>query len=118
MRSRRCPKAALLGALVVLAAIPAHASAAGANIVADSDFETPPSGDQTTYVDMDTFGPWTVAFGDVQQIGGFWDPASGSQSMDLNGDHLGGIYQDLPTTRGATYQLTFFMAGNPDQQSL
>src|SRR3954454_3059009 len=118
MRSRRWPVTPLLATLLVLGAVAGPAFADGANIVADGDFETPPSGDQTTYVVDDTFGPWAVAFGDVQQIGGFWDPASGMQSMDLNGDHLGGIYQDIATTPGATYMLTFFMAGNPDQQGV
>jgi choice-of-anchor C domain-containing protein len=118
MRSRRWPVTTLLAALLMLGTAAGPAFADGPNIVADGDFETPPSGDQTTYVKDDTFGPWTVAFGDVQQIGGFWDPASGMQSMDLNGDHYGGIFQDLATTPGATYRLTYFMAGNPDEQGL
>ena len=57
--------------------------------------------------------PWVVDAGNIDQIGsGFWQAAEGVQSLDMNGTVPGGIHQDLATTPGATYNLSFSMAGN------
>ena len=63
---------------------------------------------------------WTVAsvpaggndLTDKQFFGGF-PVEDANLSLDLNRDDAGGIYQDLSTIVGQTYQVTFFMSGYP-----
>ena len=72
-------------------------------------FLTLPNGDST-----DITG-WTVIGGDIDYIGGYWQAAQGSRSLDLIGDQfVGGIQQTFDTIPGATYSVSFEMAGNPD----
>jgi choice-of-anchor C domain-containing protein len=66
---------------------------------------------------------WTVVSGGTQPstdavdwINGYWQAADGTHSVDLSGLQNGGIYQDIATTPGKTYDVTFDMAGNPDGQ--
>ncbi len=57
---------------------------------------------------------WTVIQGDIDYIGGYWQPAQGSRSLDLIGDQfVGGVQQTFDTVPGATYSVSFEMAGNP-----
>lgn len=57
---------------------------------------------------------WTV-FGDsVDVIGGYWTPAGGARSIDLNGGNTGGIRQTFDTVAGQSYLVTFALAGNPE----
>ena len=71
-------------------------------------FLTLPSGDST-----DITG-WTVISGNIDYIGGYWQPAQGSRSLDLIGDQfVGGVQQTFDTIPGATYSVSFDMAGNP-----
>ena len=71
-----------------------------------------PSGNFSTYVAGQNFGNWTVSFGSIDLINGFWQAASGTYSVDMDGISAGGIYQDVATTAGATYNLSFAMSGN------
>ncbi|MDW8130609.1 MAG: choice-of-anchor C family protein [Bryobacterales bacterium] len=60
---------------------------------------------------------WTVAFGNIDYIGPYWQAAHGSRSLDLNGfNSQGTIYQTFPSTPGQRYLVTFALAGNPDLQ--
>ena len=90
----------------------------------NGDFETPiiasafiPGVDR--YFAVTTFGDWTLESGsiDLSGAGGFWENASGNQSVDLDGleNFPGTIYQDVPVTPGTTYKLRFAVAGNPDR---
>jgi choice-of-anchor C domain-containing protein len=57
---------------------------------------------------------WTVIRGDIDYIGGYWQPAQGARSLDLIGDQfVGGVQQTFDTIPGATYSVSFAMAGNP-----
>ena len=63
---------------------------------------------------------WTVATtppGGVDLVsrtfGGTFPVRDGELAPDLNHDNVGGIFQDLATTVGQTYQLTFFVSGVP-----
>jgi choice-of-anchor C domain-containing protein len=57
---------------------------------------------------------WTVILGDIDYIGGYWQPAQGVRSLDLIGDQfVGGVQQTFDTTPGATYSVSFAMSGNP-----
>jgi choice-of-anchor C domain-containing protein len=58
---------------------------------------------------------WTVIRGDIDYIGGYWQPAQGTRSLDLIGDQfVGGVQQTFDTIPGATYSVSFALAGNPD----
>jgi choice-of-anchor C domain-containing protein len=88
-----------------------------ANRVANGGFESvaAPAGWFTTYGTGATIGGWRVTAGTVQVKGkGFWQAGAGVQSLDLNGDGTGAMAQDVSTTAGESYDLTFRLAGNPD----
>ncbi|MFN8121538.1 MAG: choice-of-anchor C family protein [Thermoleophilia bacterium] len=84
----------------------------GAELVTDGGFETPSIGVSLHSRQTTSFGGWTVSSGNVDLTGAEWIAASGSQSLDLNGDQPGAVTQTLATTAGATYRITFRMSGN------
>jgi len=107
-------KFAARGAAIIIACISAALAAPFQNgsfeIGTDpgSTFLTLPNGDST-----DITG-WTVIRGNVDYIGGYWQPAQGLRSLDLIGDQfVGGVQQTFDTIPGATYSVSFDMAGNP-----
>jgi choice-of-anchor C domain-containing protein len=101
-----------VGALGALLLLPIAASA---NLVLDGGFEDPAiTGTYTTY-GVGAMGAWTVAAGSVDLIHDYWQPAAGSQSVDVAGNINGTIVQTISgLTVGQTYELSFEMAGNPD----
>ncbi len=114
----------LRGAVAAAAVVAASSAFAAANLVADGDFSNPWGGSTfTDYLSGSTFGPWTVTgsgsgpYGSagVDLIGGYWQaPTSGGGSVDLDGLYPGGIEQTLTLTSGKTYDLSFYLSGNPD----
>jgi len=102
----------LLACLAAAACTGAHAE-----LVVNGSFE---SGSETgTFI---TVGPnsaaitgWTVGKGSVDYIGGLWQAANGSRSIDLAGSsNPTTLFQDLATAAGSSYRVSFFMSGNPD----
>jgi hypothetical protein len=96
-------------------------------IVQNGDFETPHipinSGDITIYKTYDSGNPppaefgWTLLGDSIEQIGDYWYGASGAagdQSLDLNGNHAGGVSQQITFDSAGLYSVNFFMSGNPD----
>jgi hypothetical protein len=93
------------------------------NLVQNCGFETPgvPSGSFGTFGANDTsITGWTVAAspsGGVDLVNatfsGGYPVHGGAQSLDLSHDVPGAIAQDVPTTTGQAYRLTFFVAGFP-----
>lgn len=87
------------------------------NLVVNGGFEVTPnfSGEYVNLINksMDVQG-WKVHYGDVDvvQKPGFAAYA-GTRCIDLDGWNPGGIYQRISTEPGATYQLSFWMSGNP-----
>ena len=57
---------------------------------------------------------WHVDSGSVDLINSYWTPASGSYSLDLNGNEAGTISQSFATIAGHSYTVSFDMAGNTD----
>jgi choice-of-anchor C domain-containing protein len=58
---------------------------------------------------------WTVGGLGIDWIGPYWQAASGTKSIDLSGLSAGSISQDnIATTVGQQYRVTFDMAGNPE----
>ncbi|MEO8753311.1 MAG: choice-of-anchor C family protein, partial [Casimicrobiaceae bacterium] len=59
---------------------------------------------------------WMVSVGNIDWAGPCnWTSQEGSHSLDLIGGSttIGGIQQTFDTVSGATYQVTFYLAGNP-----
>ncbi len=69
-----------------------------------------------TYTDYSTgqsFGNWTVRFGNVSYHGTETQASPlGGRTVDLNGTTAGGIYQTLNTVAGRQYQVVFAMSGH------
>jgi choice-of-anchor C domain-containing protein len=63
-----------------------------------------------------TITGWNVVSADIDYIGSYWQAANGTRSIDLSGSvgSAGAIQQTFTTTAGATYYITFSLAGNPD----
>jgi choice-of-anchor C domain-containing protein len=104
---------AVAGALAV--ALPATANAAA---FINGGFENasvnPGGGFATLGTGSTAIDGWTVLGNSVDYIGGYWQPAEGNRSVDLNGTKSGGIQQTFDTTEGKQYKVTFSLAGNPD----
>jgi choice-of-anchor C domain-containing protein len=85
------------------------------NLVNDGGFEDPPVGGQfTSYNAGDTFGGWHVDSGGVDLINTYWTSEEGVQSVDMNGTTPGAISQTVNgLSVGKSYQLSFWLAGNP-----
>ena len=84
----------------------------------NGQFSTPLSGDSTTISNWIVGGP---AGASVDYISGYWQPNSGSRSIDLSGstDGAGGfkwgsLSQTFATTLGQQYKVSFWLSGNPD----
>jgi choice-of-anchor C domain-containing protein len=69
-----------------------------------------------TAPDNTTITGWQVVNADIDYIGSYWQAADGSRSIDLSGNvgSAGVIQQTFTTSPGATYYITFSLAGNPD----
>ena len=59
---------------------------------------------------------WTVGNKTIDWIGTYWTPQDGSRSLDMSGlvGDAGSISQWFATASGQKYEVTFWMAGNPD----
>lgn len=60
---------------------------------------------------------WTVGGQGIDYIKNYWQDANGNYSLDLSGTGSGSISQTFDTVVGHTYQVTFAMAGNPDDMT-
>lgn len=60
---------------------------------------------------------WTIGGSGIDYIKNYWQDASGNYSLDLSGTGSGSIFQTFDTLAGHTYQVTFSMAGNPDDMT-
>ncbi len=101
--------------LVVNASEQSQIVAYNTSIVKNGDFEEPIVS-PNAFVEYNaghSFQGWAVASGSVDLIGSYWLSAHGNQSLDLDGSNAGTIYQDLPTSSGTSYTLSFYLAGNP-----
>ena len=85
-------------------------------IVQNGSFEIPVVSEGfDTYTAGQTFGDWTVEAESIDLISGnYWQAADGHQSVDLSGTTNGTIFQDLNTTLGKTYDISFALSGNPE----
>lgn len=109
-----------INAILLSLAGAAMVQATADNIVVNGDFEEPVvPGEQgwEIYYGGQSFPGWTVGGHSVDIVHDHgvresWVSPSGHQGVDLNGQGPGSITQYLPTIPGATYLLSFAMAGN------
>jgi len=90
---------------------------AAATAQSNLSFETGtnPGGFSTVFAGQPNITGWSVDFGSVDYIGNYWQASNGVRSIDLNGQNQRGqISQEIATTAGWTYKVTFDMSGNPD----
>lgn len=85
----------------------------------DGAFESPPVGDapHIPYRNGQFIGAWRVE-NSVNLTGPKgWQPATGAQSLDMNGDQpgstAGAISQSIATKPATQYVVSFYLAGNP-----
>lgn len=82
------------------------------NLVANGGFENPVIGAVWDF--SPTLPCWVLVEPQKAELDPptIWQPAVGNQSLDLNPDAPGEIYQTLQTTPGQAYNLSFRLAGN------
>ena len=83
------------------------------NLISNGDFETPTVSGIQTFAAHDRIGQWRMTAGSVDIVDAtFWPPATGVQSLDLNGNQAGTIQQTVTLPYAASYTLSFNLAGN------
>jgi choice-of-anchor C domain-containing protein len=92
---------------------------AGAQIVTNGSFEVESAPSnlctgsfRTLFAPSTVLAGWTVATGNLDWICTLWTADDGLRSLDMNGTAPARIEQTVTLTPGATYQLSFAMAGN------
>ena len=104
----------MFGALFIAGVSPA-AAAPFTNGSFELGSVNPGSGWATLGSGSSAIAGWEIFDGTIDYIGTYWQAANGSRSVDLNGnDGPAGIRQTFDTIDGATYQIRFALAGNPD----
>jgi choice-of-anchor C domain-containing protein len=102
-----------------------------APLLQNGDFEVGPDASAKGYLPLfagDTSIPgWTVIGADgcsqcgVDYIDNYWQDAQSAlgttNSIDLSGNDPGGVAQTFSTDAGQKYEVTFWIAGNPDASS-
>jgi choice-of-anchor C domain-containing protein len=110
-------KIAGIAGIVLVVLLTGAETVSAANLVLNGDFETPVANyPYSTLYPGNGLTGWTIESGSVDLIHGYWQPHTGSQSIDLAGYSAAKISQIIETEPGATYDLTFWMAGNPELQ--
>lgn len=114
IRSQATPR--FRAATMLLAAVATLAGhAIGQNLVVNGGFEQGPSmvGPFDPYPGGSTaITGWTVTGDSIDYVGTFWEPASGTRSIDLNGTPvgMGGVMQSITTVPGAVYSVQFSLS--------
>jgi choice-of-anchor C domain-containing protein len=108
----------LFGVAAIAVSLAAFAAPASAVTITNGSFESGVNpGVFTTLSAGDTTSitGWKVEPNGVDYVGSYWQAEDGNRSIDLSGNDKGGISQMLSgLTVGAIYDVTFWLAGNPD----
>jgi choice-of-anchor C domain-containing protein len=106
----------LLIGITLIATLPS--GPARADLIRNGGFESgsepPIGGFRTLGAGSGDLAGWYIGFRGIDWIGDYWQPCDGARSLDLNGNAPGWIAQNLNTTPGTAYRVTFALAGNPD----
>jgi choice-of-anchor C domain-containing protein len=98
--------------------IVAPTAANAASVITNGSFETGNLSNPATFSTLgagstDLTG-WTINSGSIDYIGGYWEAQEGDRSLDMSGLGAGSISQDFATTPGQAYNVSFYVAANPD----
>jgi hypothetical protein len=106
----------VLGGIILLLLACTGAGSAVTNLARNGGFEEPQLGADTGYVEcpVGIVDNWVIGGAGIDHIRTYWDPSEGIQSIDLSRRGRGNISQEIPTTAGRSYTLSFDIAGNPD----
>jgi choice-of-anchor C domain-containing protein len=89
-----------------------------ANLILNGSFESGTNPGRYLLVnagDNTAITGWAVTSGSVDYIGYYWKASDGVRSIDLSGNGAGAMAAtSFATTNGAWYEITFDLAGNPD----
>jgi len=105
--------------LYAVGALCLAASGAGAVSITNGSFETGPvvlaQGFTTLSAGDTSITGWTVGGPvGVDYIGSYWVAEDGTHSIDVAGSGDGSLSQSIATNAGYRYQVTFWLAANPD----
>ena len=124
--SLSCGVAVSLGAFGLIGTSSASGTPAKTNLITNGSFESPtvcPAPFETYFAHAKSIQGWTIGGVSVDVICTAFAPESGTQSVDLDGslpdgsdgNASGSLSQNVRTTPGHKYLLSWFMAGNPSQ---
>ncbi len=104
--------------LIAVAGLTLAASTAGAVSITNGSFEIGPAvtgpGFQPLGNGDTSITGWTVGGNSIDYISTYWTAEDGSYSLDMSGNAAGSISQNLSgLTVGHTYNVTFWLSGNP-----
>jgi choice-of-anchor C domain-containing protein len=106
---RKANRLVLLGAVTCLGVASSH----GVPIIMNGSFESAPGGSYPIYPGSTSLTGWTIESGSVDSVDSF-QTHDGIMCVDLDGYYqAGAMSQTVNTTPGASYLLSFWMAGNP-----
>jgi len=97
---------ALAGATLAFGGLTNGSFESGAYADGGSGFEQLNAGDTS-------LTGWNVDAGSVDWIGTYWPAQDGGMSIDMSGSDAGTISQTLATTIGNSYNVAFYLSGNP-----
>ena len=101
----------------IVQAVMSSAAGAQPNLILNGSFEQPrQTSDAALFPGSGGLTDWTIGGGSVNlDDSGYWQAEDGLQSLDLSGNAPGSVSQTVTgTTAGATYNLSWFLAGNPE----
>jgi choice-of-anchor C domain-containing protein len=108
-------------ALAMVGVLSLFASLGHANLILNGSFEQG-TADPGNFLTLSAGSPvltgWTIGGHSIDWIGSYWTAADGVRSIDLNGLGPGIISQTFTTIPGQMYEVTFELAGNPDNLPL
>lgn len=116
MRANRMPWMYVAVAAMALVLAPGlYADSTAPNVVVNSLFSAPlPTNNIVTLSAGSTaLTGWTINSGNIDVVGYWPKSAGGGNDIDLNGTTAGSISQVISTLPGATYDLSFYLGGNP-----
>ena len=120
MKNVRRILALATGVVILLLLGQGHiAVAQGPNLITNGSFEVgtcagPGQFQRVFAPDSTAIAGWEVFSAEVDWMcdNTYWQSFNGTRDIDLDGLSQGGMRQSFPTQVGATYLVTFYMAGN------
>ncbi|MEA2664474.1 MAG: hypothetical protein QOI11_1418 [Candidatus Eremiobacteraeota bacterium] len=103
-------------ALALAAGCATAASAQGGNLIRNGDFEAsgPVAAWLSLHAGSSAIPGWRITSGYVDVVGRWWQPAGGSDSLEVGTPGPGAVEQSVATVPGRRYRLGFALAGNPE----